>query len=70
MTDERAVQMANLLAEYTRASQKEGSSAEEVAGWTVGELLTDVVTTTPDYLKHTLDPLAVKMAGEEDNPRE
>jgi hypothetical protein len=62
MTDERAVQLANLLAEYTRASQKEGATAEEVADWTIGALLADIVDTTPDHLEHTLDRMAVRMA--------
>jgi hypothetical protein len=55
MTDERAVQLANLLAEYARASVKEGCTLDEVGDWTVRELLDDIVQTTPAYLEGDLD---------------
>jgi len=55
MTDERAVQLANLLGEYARASIKEGATLEQVAHWEVTDILQDIVDTTPPYLEHQLD---------------
>lgn len=62
MTDERAVQLANLLAEYMRASENEGATNEEVGDWTVRDLMADIVGTTPPYLTAKLDPLAVRVS--------
>lgn len=50
MTDERAAELAQLLAEYIRASRKEGASLEEVGGWTIRELASDLHQTHPEYL--------------------
>ena len=50
MTDERAAQLAELLAEYIRASIKEGATIAEVGEWTVRELASDMEQTHPDYL--------------------
>lgn len=55
MTDERAVQLANLLMEYVRESIKEGATMDEVKDWTIGQTLGDIDGTTPAYLEHKLD---------------
>jgi hypothetical protein len=57
MTDERAVQLANLLAEYAAESVKEGATFAEVRDWTIGQTVGDIVDTTPDYLLDQLNPL-------------
>jgi len=50
MTDERAAKLAELLAEYARASMEEGATLEEVGAWTIRELASDIEQTHPDYL--------------------
>lgn len=55
MTDERALLLANLLAEYARASVVEGATLAEVGSWTVTQIVDDIVQTTPDYLAGSLD---------------
>ncbi len=63
MSDEKAIELANLLAQYTRDSIAEGATQDEVVDWTVRELLTDIVGTTSVHLEHTIDPLAMEIAG-------
>lgn len=62
MTDEQAVKLANLLAEYTVASMKEGATLTEVSEWTVASVIGDIVQTTPQYLEGQLDSVALEMA--------
>jgi hypothetical protein len=62
MTDERAVLLANLLAEYARASVAEGATLQEVGSWTILDTINDIVSTTPQYLEHNLDTLAIEYA--------
>lgn len=62
MTDERAAKLAELLAEYIRASKKEGAQLEEVGRWTIAELASDLEQTHPDYLPEL--PLEVRQLAE------
>lgn len=63
MTDEKAVQLANLLAEYVRASIAEGATLEECADWTIAAVVSDIVQTTPDYLEHELSATTTSLSS-------
>jgi len=64
MDDRNAVKLANLLAEYTRASIKEGATVEEVADYTVKEIVQDLVSTTPSYMTVDLDSTLETILGD------
>lgn len=47
MTDERAIQLANMLGEYLAECRREGMSAAEVANMTLREVVADINESTP-----------------------
>lgn len=63
MTDERAVQLANLLGEYAAAAVKEGATFAEIKDWTVGQVVGDITDTTPAHLVDQLSELTESIAA-------
>jgi hypothetical protein len=63
MTGERAVELVDLLAEYVRDSISEGTELQEVVDWTIGDVVEDIVMTTPQCLRDRLHVLALELYG-------